>query len=74
MSTMKDKINMISGISLLGIVGISILTYVLNKNSSNIPLIFMYVTIPLFLIWFGTRKNECGSCNQVYKDQSKITS
>lgn len=73
MSTIKDKINIISGISLLVIIGISILTYVLDKNSTVSPLISMYVPIPLFLIWFGTRKNGCGSCNQVYKDQSRIT-
>lgn len=69
----KDKINILSGISLIGIIGISILIYAIDKNSIIFPLISMYVSIPLFLIWFGTRKNGCGSCNQVYKDQSKIT-
>jgi len=69
----KDKINILSGISLIVIIGISILIYALDKNSIIFPLISMYVSIPLFLIWFGTRKNGCGSCNQVYKDQSKIT-
>jgi len=69
----KDKINILSGISLIGIIGISILIYAIDKNSIIFPLNSMYVSIPLFLIWFGTRKNGCGSCNQVYKDQSKIT-
>lgn len=69
----KDKINILSGISLIGIIGISILIYAIDKNSTIFPLNLMYVSIPLFLIWFGTRKNGCGSCNQVYKDQSKIT-
>lgn len=69
----KDKINILSGISLIGIIGISILIYAIDKNSTIFPLNSMYVSIPLFLIWFGTRKNGCGSCNQVYKDQSKIT-
>lgn len=73
MSAIKDKINIISGISLLVIVGIGILTYVLDKNSTIFPLISMYMPIPLFLIWFGTRKNGCGSCNQAYKDKSRIT-
>ena len=69
----KDKINILSGISLICIIGISILIYAIDKNSIIFPLNSMYVSIPLFLIWFGTRKNGCGSCNQVYKDQSKIT-
>jgi len=69
----KDKINILSGISLICIIGISILIYAIDKNSTIFPLNSMYVSIPLFLIWFGTRKNGCGSCNQVYKDQSKIT-
>ncbi|PIY90002.1 MAG: hypothetical protein COY74_03835 [Nitrosopumilales archaeon CG_4_10_14_0_8_um_filter_34_8] len=69
----KDKINILSGISLICIIGISILIYAIDKNSTIFPLNLMYVSIPLFLIWFGTRKNGCGSCNQVYKDQSKIT-
>lgn len=73
MSTIKDKINIVSGISLLVIVGISILTHILDKNSTIFPLISMYMPISLFLIWFGTRKNGCGSCNQTYKDQSRIT-
>jgi hypothetical protein len=73
MSTIKDKINIISGISLLVIIGISIMMYVIEKNSPIFPLISIYISIPLFLIWFGTRKNGCGSCNQICKDQSRMT-
>jgi hypothetical protein len=73
MNTIKDKINIISGIALLAIAGITTLTYVADKNFSTASLISIYVMIPLFLIWFGTRRNGCGSCNQVYEDQSQHT-
>jgi len=25
----------------------------------------LYLLLPSALIWFGTRKNGCGSCNQI---------
>lgn len=71
MNTIKDKINIISAVSLLSIVGITTLMYVVDKNFSIASLISIYVMVPLFLIWFGTRKNGCGSCNQVHNDQPK---
>lgn len=70
MRSIKDKINTVSIISLFVVIGVTVLMYVINNNSLNVPLISMYVAIPLFLTWFGTRKNGCGSCNQLHKEQS----
>lgn len=70
MKTIKDKINGISGILLLVSIGIAILTYAIGIT--NILQISLYGMFPLFLIWFGTRKNGCGSCNHTY-DQLEDT-
>ena len=64
--TTKDKLNKISGIILLGLFTAMMLGYVMGNESllgfSNAML--LYALMPLALIWFGTRKNGCGSCNQ----------
>ena len=63
----KDKINKISGI-----VSISMLIVILsglfigNNSLFGFPnAMLFYLLMPMALIWFGTRKNGCGSCNQV---------
>jgi len=35
----------------------------------------LYGLMPLALVWFGARKNGCGSCNQEYSvpEQNKMT-
>jgi hypothetical protein len=62
----KDKLNKISGIIALGIFAVIVSGYFTGNESSfgfqNAML--LYALMPLALIWFGTRKNGCGSCNQ----------
>jgi len=62
----KDKLNKISGIIALGMFAVIISGYFTDNESllgfPNATL--LYALMPLALIWFGTRKNGCGSCNQ----------
>ena len=62
----KDKINKISGIAAIIMFVIVIYGDIAEGNSllgfPNIML--LYLLMPLGLVWFGTRKNGCGSCNQ----------
>ena len=38
-----------------------------NESLLGFPnAMLLYALMPLALIWFGTRKNGCGSCNQTY--------
>jgi len=62
----KDKLNKISGIIALGMFAVVISGY-FTENESLFGFqnaILLYALMPLALIWFGTRKNGCGSCNQ----------
>ena len=67
MST-KDKLNKISGVISLGLFIVIVLGYVIgNESLLGFPnTMSLYALMPLALIWFGTRKNGCGSCNQTY--------
>jgi hypothetical protein len=71
----KDIINKISGIVTLGMLLFIVLGYVTeNQALLGIPnAMLLYITMPAGLIWFGTRKNGCGSCNQACSvvDQEK---
>ncbi len=62
----KDKINKISGVVSLSMLSVILLGYITGNYSllgfSNA--IILYALMPSALIWFGTRKNGCGSCNQ----------
>ncbi len=62
----KDKLNKISGISTLVMSGIIASGYITGNDSLfGFPnAMMLYALMPLALIWFGTRKNGCGSCNQ----------
>ncbi|HEY5735604.1 MAG TPA: hypothetical protein VIS47_03495 [Nitrosopumilus sp.] len=62
----KDKLNKISGIIALGMFGILVLGYIMeNDVLIGFPnAMVLYGLLPAALIWFGTRKNGCGSCNQ----------
>ena len=64
----KDKLNKISGIISLGLFIVIVLGYVIgNESLLGFPnAMLLYALMPLALIWFGTRKNGCGSCNQTY--------
>jgi len=62
----KDKINKISGITSLSMLTMVLLGYFTGNDSLlGFPnAMILYVLMPSALIWFGTRKNGCGSCNQ----------
>ena len=62
----KDKINKISGITSLSMLGMLLLGYLTGNDSLlGFPnAMILYLLMPSALIWFGTRKNGCGSCNQ----------
>jgi len=68
----KDWLNKISGIIAITTF-IIILSGIITENDSLLGFpnaMMLYGLMPSALIWFGTRKNECGSCNQV-SDVSK---
>lgn len=64
--TTKDNLNKISGIIALGMFLIILSGYFIgNESLLGFPnAMLLYALMPLALIWFGTRKNGCGSCNQ----------
>jgi hypothetical protein len=66
--TTKDKLNKISGIIALGMFLIILSGYFIgNESLFGFPnAMLLYALMPLALIWFGTRKNGCGSCNQTW--------
>ena len=70
---LKDKINKISAVGLISSVAVIALGIVLeNKELFGFEnAMLLYVLLPSALIWFGTRKNGCGSCNQIPLDFEK---
>jgi len=64
----KDKINKISGIVSLSMLVVILSGFITGNDSLfRFPnAMVLYILMPTALIWFGTRKNGCGSCNQVY--------
>ena len=62
----KDKLNRISGTVALGMFAVIVSGYFTgNESLLGFPdAMLLYALMPLALIWFGTRKNGCGSCNQ----------
>ena len=65
----KDKLNKISGIIALGMFTVLVLGYITeNEALLGFPnAMVLYALMPSALIWFGTRKNGCGSCNQTWE-------
>ena len=63
----KDILNKISGMVAIVIFAIILLGYVTeNQTLLGFPnAMMLYLLLPSALIWFGTRKNGCGSCNQI---------
>tara|TARA_B100000745_G_scaffold56823_1_gene33708 strand:- start:307 stop:534 length:228 start_codon:yes stop_codon:yes gene_type:complete len=70
---LKDKINKISAVGLISSAAVIALGIVLeNKELFGFEnAMLLYVLLPSALIWFGTRKNGCGSCNQIPLDSEK---
>ena len=71
--TLKDKINKISALGLISSGVIIAAGYVLeNKTLFGFEnAMLLYLLLPSAFIWFGTRKNGCGSCNQIPVDSEK---
>jgi hypothetical protein len=66
---LKDKINKISAICLI-ISAAIIVSGIVFENKELLGFenaMLLYLLLPSALIWFGTRKNGCGSCNQIQK-------
>ena len=71
--SLKDKINKISAVGLISSAVIIASGYVLeNKELFGFEnAMLLYLLLPSAFIWFGTRKNGCGSCNQIPLDSEK---
>ncbi len=71
--TLKDKINKISAVGLISSAAIIASGYIFeNKELFGFEnAMLLYVLLPSAFIWFGTRKNSCGSCNQIPLDSEK---
>lgn len=72
----KDKLNKISGITAFITLALMISGHITDNDALlGFPnTMMLYLLMPTALIWFGTRKNGCGSCNQscdVSKNQNK---
>lgn len=62
-SNTKDKINLIT--KLLGLIfGLALAILFFLESFDDFQLL-IYPLGLIFLIWFATRRNGCGSCNQV---------
>jgi len=70
---LKDKINKISAIGLISSAAIIASGYIFeNKELFGFEnAMLLYILLPSALIWFGTRKNGCGSCNQIPTSNEK---
>jgi hypothetical protein len=70
---LKDKINKISAVGLISSAAVIVSGIALeNKELFGFEnAMLLYVLLPSALIWFGTRKNGCGSCNQIPSDSKK---
>ena len=64
--SVQDKLNKVSGITALGMFSVLVSGYITGNDSLlGFPnAMVLYALLPSALIWFGTRKNGCGSCNQ----------
>ena len=63
---LKDKINKASAVIAISALLI-IITGMVTENQELLGFpnaMMLYLLLPSALIWFGTRKNGCGSCNQ----------
>ena len=70
---LKDKINKVSAVGLISSAAIIATGYIfVNKELFGFEnAMLLYVLLPSAFIWFGTRKNGCGSCNQISLDSEK---
>jgi len=71
--TLKDKINKIAAVGLISSTIIIASGYIFdNKELFGFEnAMLLYLLLPSAFIWFGTRKNGCGSCNQIPLNSEK---
>ena len=70
---LKDKINKVSAVGLISS-AVVIASGIVLENKELLCFenaMMLYLLLPSALIWFGTRKNGCGSCNQIPVDSKK---
>ena len=70
---LKDKINKISAVGLVSSAAV-IVSGIFLENKELLGFenaMLLYLLLPSALIWFGTRKNGCGSCNQISLNSEK---
>ena len=70
---LKDKINKVSAVGLISSAAVIAAGIGLeNKELLGFEnAMLLYVLLPSALIWFGTSKNGCGSCNQIPSESEK---
>ena len=70
---LKDKINKISAVGVISSAAIIASGYVFEYKElfGFENAMVLYILLPSAFIWFGTRKNGCGSCNQIPLDSEK---
>ena len=70
---LKDKINKVSAVGLVSSAAVIVSGIALeNKELLGFEnAMLLYALLPSALIWFGTRKNGCGSCNQIPSESEK---
>jgi hypothetical protein len=72
--SLKDKINKISAVGLV-LSATIIASGILLENKELFGFenaMLLYLLLPSAFIWFGTRKNGCGSCNQIPTNNENI--
>ena len=70
---LKDQINKISAVGLV-VSAVIIASGIVLEDKELLGFenaMLLYLLLPSALIWFGTRKNGCGSCNQIPLDSEK---
>ena len=70
---LKDKINKISAVGLVSSAAV-IASGIFLENKELLGFenaMLLYLLLPSALIWFGTRKSGCGSCNQIPLNSEK---
>ena len=70
---LKDQINKISAVGLV-VSAVIIASGIILENKELLGFenaMLLYLLLPSAFIWFGTRKNGCGSCNQISLDSEK---
>ena len=71
---LKDQINKISAVGLV-VSAVIIASGIILENKELLGFenaMLLYLLLPSAFIWFGTRKNGCGGCNQIPTNNENI--